>query len=113
MQGKIMFVLGAATGYVFGTRTGRQGYERLKRQAKEFWQNPRVQSTVSNAEDFAREKIPVVGDKVSAAAKKATGAVNEAVAKHSATDTPTDTSSPTEDESTSRTSPSQGSVGNG
>jgi hypothetical protein len=50
MQGKIMFVLGAATGYVFGTRTGRQGYERLKRQAKDFWQNPRVQSTVSSGQ---------------------------------------------------------------
>jgi len=113
MQGKIMFVLGAATGYVFGTRTGRQGYERLKRQAKDFWQNPRVQSTVSSAEDFAREKIPVVGDKVSAAAKKATGSVSDAVAKHSATDSPTDTNSPTEDESSSSPSSSQGSVGNG
>lgn len=107
MQGKIMFVLGAATGYVVGTRTGRQGYERLKRQARDFWQNPRVQSTVSNAEDFAREKIPVVGEKVSDAAKKATGAVNEAVAKHSASDSPATT------EPTPNSSPSQGSVGNG
>jgi hypothetical protein len=103
MQGKIMFVLGAATGYVIGTRTGRQGYERLKRQAKDFWENPRVQSTVSNAEDFAREKIPVVGDKVSEVAKKATGAVSDAVGKHSsdspaATDTPS--SSPSQDNTT-------------
>jgi hypothetical protein len=106
MQGKIMFVLGAAAGYVFGTRTGRQGYERLKRQARDFWQNPRVQSTVSTAGDLAREKIPVVGEKVSDVAKKATGAVSDAAAKHSAAD------SSTSNEPTPDSSPSQGSVGN-
>jgi hypothetical protein len=106
MQGKIMFVLGAATGYVFGTRTGRQGYERLKRQARDFWQNPRVQSTVSSAGDLAREKIPVVGEKVSDAARKATGAASDAAAKHSASE------SSTTSESTPDSSPSQGSVGN-
>jgi len=70
MQGKIMFVLGAAAGYVVGTRTGRQGYERLKTQAKNFWQNPKVQNTVSQAEDFAREKLPVVGEKLNNTVKK-------------------------------------------
>jgi hypothetical protein len=107
MQGKIMFVLGAATGYVFGTRTGRQGYERLKRQARDFWQNPRVQSTVSSAEGFAREKIPVVGEKLGDVAKKATGAAGDATAKHSASDTTTSS------DTTPNSSPSQDSVGNG
>jgi len=70
MQGKIMFVLGAAAGYVVGTRTGRQGYERLKKQANDFWHNPKVQNTVSQAEDFAREKLPVVGYKLNSTVKK-------------------------------------------
>ncbi|MCU1406595.1 MAG: hypothetical protein JWQ43_2898 [Glaciihabitans sp.] len=77
-----MFVLGAATGYVVGTRTGRQGYERLKRQASALWTAPSVQKTVTQAEEFARDKIPVVGATVSAAAKKAGEAVTDAAEKN-------------------------------
>lgn len=69
MQGKIMFVLGAAAGYVVGTRRGRQGYEQLKRQASDAWQNPRVQATVQktvdNVEQFAKDKVPAVAPAVS------------------------------------------------
>jgi hypothetical protein len=74
MQGKIMFVLGAAAGYVIGTRRGRQGYEQLKRQASEAWQNPRVQSTVQktveNVEQFAKDKVPAVAPAVSKISEK-------------------------------------------
>lgn len=64
MKAKVTFVLGAALGYVVGTRTGRRGYEKIKSQASDLWQSPRVQRTVSDVEDFAREKIPAVGDVV-------------------------------------------------
>lgn len=74
MQGKIMFVLGAAAGYVVGTRRGRQGYEQLKRQASDAWQNPRVQSTVQktvdNVEQFAKDKVPAVAPAVSKISEK-------------------------------------------
>jgi hypothetical protein len=74
MQGKIMFVLGAAAGYVVGTSRGRQGYEQLKRQASEAWQNPRVQSTVQktveNVEQFAKDKVPAVAPAVSKISEK-------------------------------------------
>ena len=62
MQKKLIFVVGAAIGYVVGTRTGRAGYERLKHQAADVWQNPRVQKTVDDVEHFAKDKVPVVGD---------------------------------------------------
>jgi hypothetical protein len=65
MQGKILFVAGVAVGYVFGTRRGRQGYEKLKRQAGDVWSSPRVQKTVSDAQKLAKDNIPVVGEKIS------------------------------------------------
>ena len=62
MQKKLIFVVGAAIGYVVGTRTGRAGYERLKHQAADVWQNPRVKKTVTEVEHFAKDKVPVVGE---------------------------------------------------
>jgi hypothetical protein len=72
MQGKVMFALGAAAGYVFGTRSGRKGYERLKSQASNLWLNPRVQETVSTVGEFAKDKIPVVGGTIAGASQKLT-----------------------------------------
>lgn len=71
MQGKIMFALGAAVGYVVGTRSGREAYDRLKARATEVWHDPRVQQKVSDAQDFAKEKIPAAGEKITQATKKA------------------------------------------
>ncbi len=70
MQGKIMFALGAAIGYVVGTRSGREAYDKLKTQANDFWQDPRVQQKVHEAQDFAKDKLPIVGEKATQAAKK-------------------------------------------
>jgi hypothetical protein len=61
MHGKIMFVVGAAVGYLIGTRQGREGLEKLKKQATDLWENPKVQRTVADAQKFAEEKIPLVG----------------------------------------------------
>lgn len=72
MHGKIMFAFGAAVGYVVGSRSGREAYDRLKERATEFWQDPRVKEKVSEAQEFAKEKLPVAGEKISQAAKKVT-----------------------------------------
>jgi len=61
MHGKIMFIVGAAVGYVVGTRQGREGFEKLKKQVTDLWENPKVQRTVSDAQKFAEDKIPLVG----------------------------------------------------
>lgn len=61
MYGKVLFVVGGLVGYVIGTRQGREGYERLKKQATDLWENPKVQRTVSDAQKFAEEKIPGFG----------------------------------------------------
>ena len=46
MKGKIAFVLGAAVGYVLGTRAGRERYEQIKRGAQAVWQTEPVQQGV-------------------------------------------------------------------
>lgn len=43
MKGKLAFVLGAAVGYVLGTRAGRERYEQIKRGAAAVWQTEPVQ----------------------------------------------------------------------
>jgi hypothetical protein len=83
MQGKLMFALGAAAGYVFGTRTGRKGYERLKSQAGNLWLNPHVQETVSTVGEFAKDKIPVVGGTIADASQKLTDRVRSVPGAHS------------------------------
>jgi FMN-dependent NADH-azoreductase len=82
MKKKLLFVLGAAVGYVVGTRTGRKGYEKLKDQVGEVWQKPAVQDGIVRAELFAEEKIPVVGHTVSAAVQTAADSVTNAVKKN-------------------------------
>jgi hypothetical protein len=47
MKGKIALVVGAAAGYVLGTRDGRQRYEQIKTKAEGLWQDPKVQEQVS------------------------------------------------------------------
>jgi hypothetical protein len=58
------FVVGAAVGYVLGTRAGRERYEQIKKAARRFAQNPSVQSAAGTARTQA-------GDLGSKAAQKA------------------------------------------
>lgn len=98
MRGKVMFVIGAGVGYVLGARAGRERYDELKSQAESVIHDPRVQGTVSQAEqnlkdkasdvaDTVKQKAPVVKEKVSDAAEtvqnKATDAADTAKDKAS------------------------------
>lgn len=78
MRAKLMFVAGAAVGYVVGSRQGRQAYETVKRRARELWGNPTVQKTVSEAQDVMKEAAPVVGEKIRTAAGSAKAKVSSA-----------------------------------
>ncbi len=64
MRGKILLIVGLGVGYVVGTKQGREGYEKLVSAAKRVWGDPRVQKTVSDARNVAKEKAPVVSAKV-------------------------------------------------
>jgi hypothetical protein len=65
---KLTILIAGAAGYVLGTRAGRERYEQIKSAATKVKNNPTVQDKAQQAADLAREKAPVVKDKVSGAA---------------------------------------------
>jgi SLT domain-containing protein len=73
---KITLLIGGAVGYVLGTRAGRERYEQIKNQAQSLWTNPKVQEKATRAQDFAKEKAPVVKDKAADAAAAAKSKVS-------------------------------------
>ena len=83
MKGKILFVAGAAVGYVLGARAGRGAYVKIKSQAESLWENPSVQKTVHQAEDFVKENAPVVGKRLQGAAGDAASKAKSVASKAS------------------------------
>ncbi|WP_426625969.1 hypothetical protein ACPPVW_08000 [Leifsonia sp. McL0607] len=71
MRGKLLFVTGAAAGYVLGTRAGRKRYEQMKSAALKVWESPGVQKQVDAVEDFVAEKVGEVPEAVFITVKKA------------------------------------------
>jgi hypothetical protein len=65
---KLTMLVAGAVGYVLGARAGRERYEQIKRTATRVKEDPRVQEKASQAADLAKEKVPVVKDKVGSAA---------------------------------------------
>ena len=57
MRGKILFVAGAAVGYVLGARAGRKRYLQIKSAANKVWESPGIQKQVDTVEDFVAAKI--------------------------------------------------------
>ncbi|MFC0454620.1 YtxH domain-containing protein [Rhodococcus jostii] len=72
MQKALIFAAGAAVGFVVGTRSGRQTYEKMRHQSVELWHNPTVQQKVSEATETVKDKAPQVQHKVGELAKKVT-----------------------------------------
>jgi len=70
MRTKATFLVGFATGYVLGSRAGRERYEQIRRAAKSFAASPPVQRAATAVQHQA-------GDALSAARDKATGAVSD------------------------------------
>ncbi|MFF4234754.1 YtxH domain-containing protein [Actinomadura geliboluensis] len=57
MKTRMMFMAGAAIGYVLGTKAGRERYEQLKRLSHQVSENPNVQEAAgmlrAKGEEFA------------------------------------------------------------
>lgn len=70
MKGKILFVAGAAVGYVLGTRAGRKRYEQIKGAAESVWNTPAVQQGVDQVKGFALARVGTVSDAFFDNAKK-------------------------------------------
>lgn len=60
MKGKVMFVVGGLTGYVLGTRAGRERYEQIKTQWVKLWNAKPVRVQRGKVEDFAKARVSEV-----------------------------------------------------
>lgn len=69
MKGKVGFILGAAIGYVLGTRAGRARYEQIKRGAISVWETPLVQQGVTAVKDSVGDRVDDVKEAAGRAAK--------------------------------------------
>lgn len=85
MKTKLIFLIGAAVGYVLGSRAGRQRYEQIKMKSRELWNSDRVQHKVAEAGEAVKATAPVVGQKIGDAARHATDAAKTKLG-HSDTD---------------------------
>ncbi|TFD86098.1 hypothetical protein [Cryobacterium serini] len=65
MKGKFLFIAGTATGFVLGSKAGRQAYDRLSAKAHQLWGDPATQKVISQAETIARDAASVAQTKVS------------------------------------------------
>ena len=79
MMGKVSFVLGAAAGYVLGTRAGQKRYDQIKSRASQLWSSEPVQSRVETAKQTVMEQAPAVAAKLGGAAKTAGSTVKDKV----------------------------------
>jgi hypothetical protein len=70
MKGKLVFVTGAAVGYVLGARAGRKRYEQIRAGAEKFWNSPGVQKRVEQVQGFVDDRAPDLQSKVSDGAKR-------------------------------------------
>jgi hypothetical protein len=97
MKGKILFLAGTATGYVLGSRAGRQAYDQIKGKAQNLWGDPNVQKVVSQAGQAAKDAATVAQSKISGAAKESKKDTSSTDSTRSSTDTPVVSTTSTED----------------
>ncbi|WP_181158426.1 YtxH domain-containing protein [Leucobacter massiliensis] len=75
MKGKVAFVVGAAVGYVLGTRAGRERYEQIKQGAQKLWSTEPVQKGVELVQGVAQTRLDEVKAVLARAGKGAMSAL--------------------------------------
>jgi hypothetical protein len=80
-MGRILFIAGAALGYVLGARAGRRRYEQIKAAADRLWNDKTVQKNVNDVvgtvQGFVKEKAPEVQGAITGQAKKVVSKVKK------------------------------------
>ena len=74
MVKKMTFLAGIGVGYLIGSKAGREKIMSL-------WNDPKVQDTVSQGTEWAKEKVPGLQDKAAGAAKDAASSAKDAAAQ--------------------------------
>jgi hypothetical protein len=72
---RLPLLIAGGIGYVLGTKAGRERYEQIRGQFNKVKDDPRVQEKAHQAADLAKEKAPVVKDKLAGVADTATAKV--------------------------------------
>lgn len=72
MKTKLLFVAGLGAGYVLGSRAGRERYEQIRSAAENFWNDPKVQRGIDQAEDVAASFAPDIPALLGAGVTKVT-----------------------------------------
>ena len=67
---KLLILVAGGIGYVLGTKAGRERYEQMRSTFNKVKDDPRVQEKTQQAADLAKEKAPIVKDKLAEAADK-------------------------------------------
>jgi hypothetical protein len=65
MKYRATFIVGAAVGYVLGTRAGKERYEQIKRASNRVAENLQLQETAEVLRAQAGDKVGTARDKVS------------------------------------------------
>lgn len=77
MKRLITLGIGAALGYLLGSREGRQNLDKFAKNAQSFWNDPKTQDQVQRATATVKEQAPGVADRAAGLADKATEAVKD------------------------------------
>ena len=72
---KLLILVAGGIGYVLGTKAGRERYEQMRSTFNKVKDDPRVQEKAQQATDLAKEKAPIVKDKLAEAADRAAAKV--------------------------------------
>ena len=67
---KLLILVAGGIGYVLGTKAGRERYEQMRSTFNKVKDDPRVQEKAHQATDLAKQKAPIVKDKLADVADK-------------------------------------------
>jgi hypothetical protein len=83
---KLLILVAGGIGYVLGTKAGRERYEQMRSTFNKVKDDPRVQEKTQQAADLAKQKAPIVKDKLSDAAEKGSAKVGSSNGSSTTTD---------------------------
>jgi hypothetical protein len=84
---KLLILVAGGIGYVLGTKAGRERYEQMRNTVTKVKDDPRVQEKAHQAADLAKQKAPVVKEKLSEAADKGSAKVRSSNGSGSSSET--------------------------
>jgi hypothetical protein len=76
-----LLALGLGTGYVLGTRAGREQYDKIAGAANRVWESPKVAKARTDVEAYAKQQGPIIAERAEAVAKATPGAIADGARK--------------------------------